>query len=183
MAGAAAKRYARAVFELAKEQDQVEQWGRRLEAVRDVLSLPEVAGVLANPSVAVQRRQDAAAALLERRVAREGINLARLLVGANRVGELDGIIEQYQLLADADAGRVRATATTAVPLTRSDADRLQASLSRQLGREVRLDTRVDRAIIGGLVLRMGDRVIDASVATRLQQLRRQLAGAGSRSTE
>ncbi|HYW28059.1 MAG TPA: F0F1 ATP synthase subunit delta, partial [Terriglobales bacterium] len=68
----------------------------------------------------------------------------------------------------------RATATTAVPLTRSDADRLEANLSRRLGREVRLHNQVDRAIIGGLVLRMGDRVIDASVATRLQQLRHHL---------
>jgi F-type H+-transporting ATPase subunit delta len=177
MAGAAAKRYARAVFELAREEGQVDLWAARLDAVRDVLARPEVTGVLANPSVAVQRRQDAAAALLDQRVVgQEGLNLARLLVGTNRLGQLDGIVEEYRLLADEDAGRVRATATTAVPLARADADQLQASLARRLGREVRLDTRVDRAIIGGLVLRMGDRVIDASVATRLEQLRRRLAG-------
>jgi F-type H+-transporting ATPase subunit delta len=177
MAGAAAKRYARAVFELAREEGQVEEWARRLEEVRDVLGRPEVTSVLANPTIAVRRREEAAAALLQAAApGREVLNLARLLVGANRIGELEGIIEQYQLLADEDAGRVRATATTAVPLTRSDADKLKTSLSRLLGREVRLDTRVDGAIIGGLVLRMGDRVIDASVATRLQQLRHRLAG-------
>jgi F-type H+-transporting ATPase subunit delta len=177
MAGAAAKRYARAIFELAREEGQVDQWARRLEDVRDVLGRPEVTSVLANPTIAVQRRQEAAAGLLRQDAGREVLNLARLLVGANRIDALDGIIEQYQLLADEDAGRVRATATTAVPLTRSDADKLKASLSRLLGHEVRLETRVDGAIIGGLVLRMGDRVIDASVATRLQQLRHQLAGA------
>jgi len=176
MAGAAAKRYARAIFELAKEEDLVDRWGQRLGTVRDVLGRPEVESVLANPTIAVQRREEAAAALLERHAGREVLNLARLLVGANRVRDLDAIIEQYQLLADEDAGRVRATATTAVPLTRPDADKLEASLSRRLGREVRLDNLVDRAVIGGLVLRIGDRVIDASVATRLQQLRRQLAG-------
>jgi F-type H+-transporting ATPase subunit delta len=176
MAGAAAKRYARAVFELAREEGLVERWGQRLEAVRDILGRPEVTRVLANPTIAVRRREEEAAALLGRHAGREVMNLARLLVGANRVGELDAIIEQYQLLADEAAGRVRATATTAVPLTRSDADKLEASLSRRLGREVRLDNVVDRSVIGGLVLRMGDRVIDASVATRLQQLRRHLAG-------
>jgi F-type H+-transporting ATPase subunit delta len=176
MAGAAAKRYARAIFELAKEEGLVDRWGERLETVRDILGRPEVTTVLANPTIAVKRRQEAAAGLLERHAGREVLNLARLLVGANRVGELDGIIEQFQLLADEDAGRVRATATTAVPLTRSDADKLEQSLSRRLGREVRLRNQVDRAIIGGLVVRMGDRVIDASVATRLQQLRRQLGG-------
>jgi F-type H+-transporting ATPase subunit delta len=176
MAGAGAKRYARAVFELAREEGQLEEWAQRLAAVRDVLTRPEARMVLANPSIAVQRRQEAAAALLERRVGPEGLNLARLVVGANRLDDLDGIIEEYGRLVDDEAGRVRATATTAVPLGRADADRLVSSLSQRLGREVRLDARVDPAIIGGLVLRIGDRVIDASVATRLQQLRRQLAG-------
>jgi F-type H+-transporting ATPase subunit delta len=176
MAGAAARRYAKAVFELATEESQVEEWATRLESVRDVLSRPEAVRVLANPTIAVQRREEAAASLLDGRAGREVLNLARLLVGANRIGALDGIIEQYRLLADEAAGRVRATATTAVPLTRADADKLEASLARRLGREVRLETRVDASILGGLVLRMGDRVIDASVATRLRQLRRQLAG-------
>lgn len=176
MAGAAAKRYARAIFELATEEGKVDQWGERLHAVREVLGRPEVMRVLSDPTIAVQRRQEAAAALLEQYVGREVLNLARLLVGANRVGQLDGIIDEYQLLADEAAGRVRAIATTAVPLSKSDADKLVVSLSKRFGRDVRLDTRVDRAIIGGLVLRMGDRVIDASVATRLRQLRHQLAG-------
>lgn len=178
MAGAAAKRYARAIFELAKEEGLVDRWDERLHAVRDILGRPEVVSVLANPTIDVRRREEAAAALLDHRAGREVLNLTRLLVGAGRVRELDGIIEQFELLADEDAGRVRATAITAVPLTRSDADKLEASLSRRLGREVRLHNQVDGAIIGGLVLRMGDRVIDASIATRLHQLRRKLAVGG-----
>ncbi len=176
MAGGAAKRYARAVFELAKQEGQVDEWAARIAAVRDMLTRPEARRVLANPSIAAQRRQDAAAALLDRSIGPEGVNLARLVVGANRIDDLDRIVAEYELLADEDAGRVRATATTAVPLSRTDADKLEANLSRRLGREVRLDTQVEPAIIGGLVLRIGDRVIDASVAARLQQLRRRLAG-------
>jgi F-type H+-transporting ATPase subunit delta len=177
MAGAGAKRYARAIFELAREEGQLEEWARRLAVVRDVLAHPDARSVLANPSIPVQRRQELAASLVERLAGREGVNLAKLLVAANRTGDLDGIIEEYQLLVDEDAGRVRATATTAVPLDRTDADQLEASLARRLGREVRLNTLVDPAIIGGLVLRIGDHVMDASVATRLQQLRHRLAGA------
>ena len=176
MAGSGAKRYARAIFELAKEDGQVDQWTRRLEVVQEVLTTPEAMRVLANPAIAAQRRQEAAAALVEPFVEPAGVNLARLLVGANRLRDMPGIMEEFQHLADEDAGRVRATATTAVPLAPADAEQLQASLSRRLGRDVRLDARVDGAILGGLVLRIGDRVIDASVATRLQQLRRRLAG-------
>ena len=176
MAGAAARRYARAIFELAKEEGQVEAWAERLAVVRDVVTRPEARAVLANPSIAIQRRQEAAASLLADRAGPEGVNLVRLLVGAGRLDEVGGIAEEFERLADEDAGRVRATATTAVPLSRSETDRLIAELGRRLGREVRLDARVDPAVIGGLVLRVGDRVMDRSVATRLQQLRRHLAG-------
>lgn len=176
MAGSGPRRYARAIFELAKEEGQVDQWTERLAAVRDVLARKEVQGVLANPSIAVGRRQDAAAALVEPLAGREGANLARLLVGANRLRDVNAIIEEYELLADADAGRVRATATTAVPLTKEDADKLEASLSRRMGARIRLQNTVEPAVIGGLVVRIGDRVFDASVATRLQQLRSRLAG-------
>jgi F-type H+-transporting ATPase subunit delta len=176
MAGAAARRYARAIFELAKEEGQVDAWAARLAAVRDALVPGEVRAVLANPSIPVQRREEAAASLVADTAGPEGVNLVRLLVGAGRLADVGRIAEEYERLADEDAGRVRATAITAVPLSRAETDRLTADLGRKLGREVRLDARVDPAIVGGLVLRVGDRVMDGSVATRLQQLRRHLAG-------
>jgi F-type H+-transporting ATPase subunit delta len=176
MAGTAARRYARAIFELAREEGQVEEWAHRLAVVRETLAHPDARPVLANPSISVQRRQEAAATLLDQRAGREGVNLAKLLVGAGRIGDVDGIVEEYERLADEEAGRARATATTAIPLTESETTKLVSILARQLGRSVRLDARVDPAIVGGLVLRIGDHVIDASVAARLQQLRRQLAG-------
>jgi F-type H+-transporting ATPase subunit delta len=176
MAGARARRYARAVFELAREDGQVEEWTRRLAAIREVLAVPEARTILANPAIAVQRRQEAAVAVLGDRAGPEGANLARLLVAGGRLDELDGIIEEYGHLVDEAAGRVRATAISAVPLSQQDAERLRAELARRLGRDVRLDASVDPAIVGGLVVMVGDHVIDGSVATRLRQLRRQLAG-------
>jgi F-type H+-transporting ATPase subunit delta len=179
MAQAAARRYARAIFELAREEGNYEEWGSRLLRVREVLSMPEVYRVLANPSIAKQRRQEAVTSLLEGPAGREGVNLGKLLVGAGRLDALDGIIEEYERLVDEAEGRVRATATTAVELSAPDYERLAEDLSNRLGREVRLTAEVDSGIIGGLVLRVGDHVTDVSVATRLQQLRRKLAGAGT----
>ena len=176
MAGAAAKRYARAIFELAREEGQVDQWANRLVHVRDVLTLPEVHEVVRNPSIPVQRRQQAVAAVLDQEAGPEGVNLAKLLVEADRVDDLDGIIEEYGQLADEAAGRIKASVITAVELRPEAAERLAADLSQRLGREVKVTATVDPAILGGLVVRVGDRVIDASVATRLQQLRRKLAG-------
>ena len=176
MAGAAAKRYARAIFELAQEEGQVDAWAGRLAQVGGVVSIPEVSRVLDNPTITVRRREDAIAAVLGDQADREAVNLARLLVESGRIHELGEIAEEYSLLTDEAAGRVRVTATAAVDLTDQEKERLAGDLSGRLGKEVRLTARVDRAILGGLVIQTGDTVIDASLATRLQQLRRRLAG-------
>jgi F-type H+-transporting ATPase subunit delta len=176
VAGAAAKRYARAIFELAQEEGEVDAWAERLARVGGLVSIPEVSRVLDNPTITVERREDAVTAVLGDEADREAVNLAKLLVESGRVQQLGDIAEEYSLLADEAAGRVRVTATAAVDLTDQEKTRLARDLSARLGKEVRLTARVDRAILGGLVIQTGDTVIDASLATRLQQLRRRLAG-------
>jgi F-type H+-transporting ATPase subunit delta len=176
VATAAARRYARAIFELADEQGQVEEWSRRLTVVRDVLSDPMVAAVLTNPTIAISRRM-ALISDAPHELDPEATNLARLLIESNRVRQIGDVAEEYDSLADAAAGRVRATVTAAVELSPAERDRLADQLSQRLGKEVRLRTAVDTSIIGGLKLQYGDHLIDASLATRLQQLRRRLADA------
>ena len=172
MATAAAKRYARAVFELAESEGQVEQWARRLAQVRDVLSDPEVARALINPTIATEQRMAIVSDLFD---GTEATNLAKLLIESDRVRDVGAVADEFQRLADEAAGRVRATVTTAVELSSKDRDRVAEELSKRLGREIHLDVLVDPAILGGLKLQYGDRLVDASVATRLQQLRRRLA--------
>ncbi len=174
MATAAAKRYARAVFELAQQERNVEEWGDRLTRIRELFGDPKVAAVLSNPTIPPDQREALFAASPSLFDA-EGTNLTRLLVESGRIDEAAAIEEEFQRLADEAAGRVRATVTTAVELERDDRDRVQKELSQRLNKEVRLTVVVDPRIVGGLKLQYGDRVIDASVATRLQQLRRRLA--------
>ena len=172
MATAAAKRYARAVFELAESEGQVGEWGRRLGQVSAVLSDPEVARALTNPTIATEQRMAIVSDLFD---GSEATNLAKLLIESDRVRDVGAIADEFQRLADEAAGRVRATVTTAVELSSNDRDRVAEELSKRLGREIHLDVLVDPAILGGLKLQYGDRLVDASVATRLQQLRRRLA--------
>jgi F-type H+-transporting ATPase subunit delta len=174
VATAAAKRYARAVFELAQESGQVEEWSRRLTRLHDLLSNETVAAVLTNPTIPTDRRMELISSA-PHELDPEATNLARLLIESSRVREVAGVAAEYERLADVAAGRVRATVTTAVELDAGDRERIAGRLSRQLGKEVRMDAQVDRRILGGLKLQYGDRLIDASVATKLQQLRRRLA--------
>ncbi len=175
MATAAAKRYARAVFELATGEGHVEDWTRQLAELRQALSNPKLVKILSNPTVPIGQRMELLASLdfLDGEIA----NLGRLLIEANRVDEIDGIAGEFQQLADQAAGRVRAVVTTAVELEPKDRDRVRGELSKRLGKEVSMSVVVNPAILGGLKLQYGDRLIDASVATRLQQLRRRLADA------
>ncbi len=175
MATAAAKRYARAVFELATEERRVQEWGRQLAGLRQVLSDPRMAVVLSNPTIPIEQRMELVTSL--HLVDDEAANLARLLIESHRVDQIGGIVEAFEKLADDAARRVRAVVTTAVELETDDRDRVVAELSKRLGKDVSMDVVVDPRILGGLKLQYGDRLIDASVATRLQQLRRRLADA------
>ena len=174
MATAAAKRYARAVFELAGDEREIDEWTRRLADLRDLLSDERVAAVLTNPTIpGDQRMALVASASLDP----EALNLAKLLIESDRVPEIGAIADEFQALADDAAGRVRATVTTAVELGVQDRDRIVNELSRRLGKTVTMRVEVDPRILGGLKVQYGDRLIDASVATRLQQLRRRLTEA------
>ena len=174
MATAAAKRYARAVFELAQQDGEIEQWERRLAKVTQLFADPEVARVLSNPTIAIGQR-DALVATAPHLFDAEATNLARLLIESGRISEAAAIEDEFQRLADEAAGRVRATATTAVELTRAEQDQVARELSERLNKDVRLTAVVDPGILGGMKVQFGDRIVDASVATRLQQLRRRLA--------
>ncbi|HEY1456201.1 MAG TPA: F0F1 ATP synthase subunit delta [Candidatus Dormibacteraeota bacterium] len=176
MATAAAKRYARAVFELAEAEGHPEDWSRRVARIADLFANAEVAAVLTNPTIPVDQRM-ALVSDSPHDLDAEATNLAKLLIESNRVRDASGIAEEYDRLVDEAAGRVRATLTTAVELKAADRDRVAGDLSRRLGKDVRIEVVVDPRILGGLKLQYGDRLIDASVSTKLQQLRRRLVGA------
>jgi F-type H+-transporting ATPase subunit delta len=171
VATAAARRYAKAVFELAQGEGKVEEWGRNLAQLREVMSDPEVATVLTNPTIASEQRMALVADVFDR----ETTNLAKLIIESNRVREVAAIEQEFERLADEAGGRVRATVTTAVELSPKDRDRVAEELSTRLGKKVLMNVIVDAGILGGLKLQYGDHLVDASVATRLQQLRRRLA--------
>ena len=172
MATAAAKRYAKAAFEVAGEDDHVDAWLTQLTTLRDVMSQPSIAAVLSNPTIPTENRM----ALIspDEGFDKEVVNLARLLIESNRVDEIAGVVDEFRDLADAAAGRVRAVVTTAVELPAHEQDELASKLSSRLGKQISLRALVDPRVLGGLKLQYGDRLIDATIATRLQQLRSRL---------
>ena len=174
MATAAARRYAKAVFELAREEGKFDEWGQRLARIRELFADPEVAAVVSNPTIPAEQRESIVATV-PRLIDQEATNFARLLIESGRIAEARDVEEEYERMVDDAEGRVRATLTTAIELGPHDRDRVARELSQRLEKDVRLQVVVDPRIVGGLKLQYGDHVIDASVAARLQQLRRRLA--------
>lgn len=173
MAGSAS-RYAKAIFELATEERRVDAWGRQLGVIRQVLEDPTARALVANPSVPAEVRMRAVEELRLPGIDAQGQNLMRMLVAGGRAHLAGEIADRFEVLADEAAGRVRAVVTTAIPLGERDQESLRRDLAGRLGKDVRLESRVDPSILGGLVLQVGDRLTDGSVAARLDQLRRQV---------
>jgi F-type H+-transporting ATPase subunit delta len=170
MASSIGRRYAQAYFDLARQSNEVAE--RRAELVRatETIAHPAVADALANPRLTLSDRTRLALDLLDG-VAEPARNLVRLLIERNRTGVFAELVDTYDALSDRDSGVVRAEVITAVPVDAELKKRIGTLLGRKLGSAVQTEVRQDAEIIGGLVIRIGDRVIDNSVRTRLEQLR------------
>ncbi|MGH7609360.1 MAG: F0F1 ATP synthase subunit delta [Candidatus Dormibacteria bacterium] len=171
-----ARHYAEAIFELAEEEGGFAEWSRRLERLLELCQQTELGAALANQGLSSLQKLELARAVLDAQPSldRPARNLLLLLVSGRRPGLLAAIARGYQELVDEREGRVLARLTTAVALAAGERRRLAGRLARRLGREVRFETEVDPALLGGAVVRVGDRVFDASLRTRLLQLRQEI---------
>jgi F-type H+-transporting ATPase subunit delta len=174
MASPLARRYAEACYEVARERVSVDPVAAELERARDILSDAQVRAVMANPRVTLEERSAALEGLLKGMSA-PARNLVRLLVAHGRFALVPEVVAEYRAMVDAASGVLRIVVSSAVPLNRAAERRIEGVLAVRLAHPVRLETVHDPALIGGLVIRMGDRVIDDSVRSHLQQLQAVMA--------
>lgn len=171
----AAKRYAQAAFDIARDHGTLDAWEKDLQHLRGVLSDPMVAGFFESPAVSEEAKRKALGSILPDDAQQHVRNLALLLLDRGRIGQLDQVVQVFEELLLEERGIAIADVTTAVELTPEEAAEVRAQLSRIIGKQVEIRPRVDPAIIGGVVVRVGDTLIDGSVQTQLNQLRERLA--------
>ncbi len=172
-----ARRYAHAVFQLAGERNALDAWMGDLTFLAESLSNGELLGYLEAPRLRLAEKLSALEPAL---AGRDSMlrNLVGLLAQRGTVRLLPLIAAEYQRLLDGHYGRERAEVLTVAPLDRQQQERVQAYLTPLVGKEVVLTTRVDPAVLGGLMARVGDTLIDGSTRARLEELRRALEGRG-----
>ncbi len=166
-----ARRYARAIFEIARDNDSFDEWSDDLNTLSGVLDLSETQAFLTASKVPGDQKQQLLDRHLEQ-VSTQARNLVTLLVRRGRVHLAAGITTAYQEMLDDHRGIISATVTTAVPLDDDLRAEVEANLRDRLGgRDLRLVSVVDESVVGGLVARVGDQVIDGSTRTRLRHMR------------
>lgn len=181
IASSIAKRYARALFELATERQEVEEVGRSLEALaRAVEESAQLRAVFENPQYLPETRKEVATALAERISAPRIVANALVLISERRrLRHLRAIADVYQRMAEEAAGRLRAEVISAGPLPEAYYQELEKTLSEATGRAVTLVRRQDPTLIGGVVARVGGTVFDGSLKNRLADIRHQMLVAAS----
>lgn len=174
MASSAAKRYAQALFSLGKERDTLDAWQSDLALLSSLAENETVAIYLTNPSVTPDRKLTALESALDENVQPETRNLVRLLIQRNRTDLIPQIREIFDAQVREDRGIVIAEVTTAERLHEAEQDLVREKLHTLTGKSVQLATRIDPEIIGGIIIRIGDQVIDGSVRNKLEKMRTRL---------
>ena len=174
-----ARRYARALLSLGVEEGRFEQYGDELDAVVQAMKESrELSVVLSNPGYTQEQRQGAVnAAATALKLSPLTVNFLRLLVDRQRAGDLPQIARVYRTLVDQQAGRIRATVTSAGALGDPELERLREALGRMTGRSIVLESKTDASLIGGVVAQVGATMLDGSLRTQLERMRRELKSA------
>jgi F-type H+-transporting ATPase subunit delta len=173
---AAARRYAKALFQIACEDASVEGVRGELDRLEELFEeLPELRDALFRPLHPVAQRRAALTAVAERLGTSASVqNFYAFLIDQRRIVHFSEIREEFERLAEEAEGRVPAHVVSARPLNDDERERLRRALNARTGREVELDVAVDESLVGGVVARVGDVVFDGSIRTHLQQLRSNL---------
>lgn len=173
------KRYAQAVFALAQESNDLEAWQQDLDAIARAVSEPPVMAMLGNPRLSLEEKRNLLTPLVE--ILRpQAVNLLMLLVRRGTIAGMGEIAAEYRKLHDELLGRGEAEVTTAVPLDEETRRRIIAGLSDVTGKQMAIEERVDPSIIGGVIARVGDKLLDGSTRARLERLKQQLAAGEKR---
>lgn len=170
-----ARRYAEAAFDIALRDGAVDQWLEQLGRAAAVARDPGSSRRLEDPAVPFEVRSDALLSALGPDTLPGVRNLVLLVLRRRRVESLSRIADEFRRLYNRRAGITEAIATSAAPLPADEVEALRRRLEQIAGGRVELDLRTDPALLGGIQVRLGDRLIDGSVRGRLERLRNRLA--------
>ena len=172
-----ARRYSQAVFEIALETKELDRWQSDLKKVVSVVGDAAFMALLESPRFHFEDKTRLLSERLED-ISPLAFNLVLLLVTRGRLSIIGDIADGYQRLLDSYRGIEPAEVTTAVPLDDKDRVKLAEHLGAMVGKKVKLKCEVDPSLVGGIVARIGGKLLDGSTRSKLMALKRELVAAG-----
>lgn len=172
--GAIARRYAGAIFELAQKQNALDHTLADVKGIAEVFANRKLAYLLQEPKVPAQRKETALREALTSRVQPMSLNLALLVVQRELVELMPKIATELEQLVLNYHNQAIAEVTTAAEMDKAQSDLVKGALERTTGKIILMQTRTDPSILGGLIARVGDQIVDSSVRYRLRALQQQL---------
>ena len=171
-----ATKYARAIFELAQEENKLDDYDNDLSLIQeDVFTIPEAVTFFKNPLVPHKAKKDLLTKAFKGEVSDNVMNFLLLLTDKNRIGIFNEIYEIFTGLKNEAQGILVADVTTAFPLTRAQESKLGMKLAAVTHKRIQIRRHEDKNILGGVIVRIGDKRIDGSAAGRLQALKSSLS--------
>ncbi len=169
-----ARPYAAAVFKRSLETGTIEKWSKSLAFLSAVLNDKEISAVVDNPKVSRERLSMLMLDICQGQVDEEGANFLKLLVQNNRLTLAPTIAELFEALKAESEGYVDVEVATAFAFSKEEKQSFTSTLEKTLSKKVHMNVTVDKSLIGGVLVRAGDRVIDGSIKGQLQQLAKRL---------
>jgi len=170
-----ARPYAEAVFEIAKEEKDFDSWAENLDFLTHVIKDPLVAQVIKNPKVSKESLRNILLDICREKISSEiAMNLVKMLIDNNRLSIIPHLAEQYEQLKAEHLGYATVDLISTYQVKAHQRQTIESILKKRLGKAVDINTTIDRDLIGGWLIRIGDQVIDLSIKGRLQQLATEL---------
>ncbi|MCG8324462.1 MAG: F0F1 ATP synthase subunit delta [Thiotrichales bacterium] len=165
-----ARPYAQAAFDLAQEENALDQWAALLQRLGNVISDMQMRAVINNPKLEQDRLISLITGLCGDTVFDSGNKFIRVLIDAGRLAVAPEIGKLFEAKRAAAIGLSEVTVTSAYPLSDDQRDQIKSIMADRLGTQVEVNSTVDESLIGGVIIRSGDSVVDASLRGRLDEL-------------
>ena len=170
----AARRYAEAAFEIGRADRTLDAWERDMATIGATMKHPQLRRLLQHPAIPFAEKERVLRAVMGRGVAPPAVKLVLLMVRRGRPGAVEPMIARFSELLRRERGVALAQVRTALPLDDAQRAEVAARLRVLTGSQVEMDETVDPDLIGGIAVRIGDQLYDASVRSRLERLRARL---------
>ena len=165
-----ARPYANAAFDQAVEEGKLSEWSAMLNLLNVIVSDDNMHGVINNPKLSSEQLYQFIADICGDKLSKTGKNFVRILIDAERIGLANSIFNIFEQKRAAAEGISDVDVISAYPLDDAQINSVSDAISKRLGKKVDINTADDKDLIGGVIIRVGDSVIDASLRGRLKEL-------------